>query len=167
MYERKETPFVHRKKLSNKKKHGCYFSNTTFAWINVRLSLSKEIYFICFNGSPLILTKIAFYFILKAHFAFKICKFLSCSLVMQKNNLVRKKKLISKFMTLSLGKKPIPLHILTNISRIKGNQTMKYGQLIEYNMRNIFLEKSYTKSVGETISRPFSKKLKLSISLNQ
>ena len=116
---------------------------------------------------PSKIIKNVFYLTLKTLSAFKICKFLSCFLVMQKNNLVRKKKLISKFMTLSLGKKPIPLHILTNISRIKGNQTMKYGQLIEYNMRNIFLEKSYTKSVGETISRPFSKKLKLSISLNQ
>ena len=44
---------------------------------------------------------------------------------------------------------------------------MKYGQLIEYSMRNIFLEKSYTKCDGETISRPSSKKSKLGISLNQ
>ena len=35
---------------------------------------------------------------------------------------------------------------------------MKFGQLIEYNMRNIFLEKSYTKCSGETIHRAFSKK---------
>ena len=28
----------------------------------------------------------------------------------------------------------------THMSRSKGNQTMKFGQLIEYNMRNIFLE---------------------------
>ena len=40
---------------------------------------------------------------------------------------------------------------------------MKFGQLIEYNMRNIFAEKSYTKFVGETNLRPFSKKSKLSI----
>ena len=44
---------------------------------------------------------------------------------------------------------------------------MKFGQLIEYNMRNIFDEKSYTKCGGETILRPFSKKSKLSISLDQ
>ena len=44
---------------------------------------------------------------------------------------------------------------------------MKFGQLIEYNLRNIFLEKSYTKCGGETIPRPFSKKSKLSISLDQ
>ena len=31
---------------------------------------------------------------------------------------------------------------------------MKFGQLIEYNMRKIFLEKSYTKSAGEPIPRP-------------
>ena len=44
---------------------------------------------------------------------------------------------------------------------------MKFGQLIEYNMRNIFVEKSYTKCAGETILRPLSKKSKLSISLDQ
>ena len=53
---------------------------------------------------------------------------------------------------------------MPNISRSKGNQTMKFGQLIECNMRNIFLEKSYTKCGGETSPRPFSGKLKLSIS---
>ena len=35
---------------------------------------------------------------------------------------------------------------------------MKFGQLIEYNMRNIFVLKSYTKCAGETIPRPLSKK---------
>ena len=44
---------------------------------------------------------------------------------------------------------------------------MTFGQLIECNMRNILLEKSYTKCDGETSSRPFSEKLKLSISLDQ
>ena len=38
---------------------------------------------------------------------------------------------------------------------------------MEYKMRNISLEKSYTKRGRKTISRPFSKKSKLSISLNQ
>ena len=59
------------------------------------------------------------------------------------------------------------IYILTNINRSKGNQAMKFSQLIEYNMKNIFLEKSYTKCSGETISRPFSKKSKLSISLDK
>ena len=47
------------------------------------------------------------------------------------------------------------MHILNNISRIKGNKTMKFVQLLEYKMRNIFLEKSCTKCGGETISDPF------------
>ena len=56
---------------------------------------------------------------------------------------------------------------MTNISRNKGNQAMKFGQLIAYNTRNIFLEKSYTECSGENIPKPFSKKSKLSISLEQ
>ena len=57
--------------------------------------------------------------------------------------------------------------MLPNISRSKGNQAMKFGQLIVYNVRNIFVEKSYTKCSGDTIPRPLSKKSKLSISLDQ
>ena len=38
---------------------------------------------------------------------------------------------------------------------------MKFGQLIEYNMRNIFLEKSYTESGGETSPRPFLSKIRI------
>ena len=44
---------------------------------------------------------------------------------------------------------------------------MKFDQLIEYNMRNTFAEKSYTKCAGEIIHRPLSKQSKLSISLDQ
>ena len=44
---------------------------------------------------------------------------------------------------------------------------MKLGQLIEYNMRNTFVEKSLIKYGGETTARPFTKKSKLSISLDQ
>ena len=70
-------------------------------------------------------------------------------------------------MTSQPDKQTIVIHILPNISRSNGNQTMKFGQLIEYNMKNIFLYKSYTKCGGETSPRPFSGKLKLSISLDQ
>ena len=52
------------------------------------------------------------------------------------------------------------IHILSNILGCKGNQTMKFGQLTEDNIRNIFLETSYTKCSGETNPRPFSEKLK-------
>ena len=57
--------------------------------------------------------------------------------------------------------------MLPNMSRSKVNQTIKFGQLIEYDMRTIFLEKSYKKCGGETIPRPFSKKSKLSIPMDQ
>ena len=43
------------------------------------------------------------------------------------------------------GQQTIAIHILPNISSSKDNQTMKFGQLMEYKRRNIFLEKSYTK----------------------
>ena len=45
----------------------------------------------------------------------------------------------------------IAMHILTNISRSKRNQAMEFGKLIESNLKNIFLEKSYTKHCGETV----------------
>ena len=44
---------------------------------------------------------------------------------------------------------------------------MKFGQLIECNIRNIFLEKSYAKCGGESSPRPFFEKVKLTISLDQ
>ena len=45
--------------------------------------------------------------------------------------------------------------------------TIAFSQSIKWNMRNIFLEKSYTKCGGKTSPRPFSEKSKLSISLTQ
>ena len=60
-------------------------------------------------------------------------------------------------MTSETGKQIIIIHILPNILRSKGNQTMKFGHLIEYNMRNIFLEKSYTKCGREASLSPFCK----------
>ena len=43
----------------------------------------------------------------------------------------------------------IVMHTLPNTSRSKGNQTIKFGQLVKYNMRSVFLEKSDTKYGGE------------------
>ena len=60
-------------------------------------------------------------------------------------------------MTSPLGKQAIAVHILLNISKSKGNETMKFGQLIEYNMRNIFLEKSYTNVTEKLPPDPFLK----------
>ena len=65
------------------------------------------------------------------------------------------------------GQQSLLKHILSNILRSKGNQTIKFGQLKEYNIKSIFLEKSYTKCGGVTIPRPFSETLKLRISLDE
>ena len=40
-------------------------------------------------------------------------------------------------------------------SKSKGNHIMKFGQLIEYNVRNTFLQKSCRKFDRETSSRPY------------
>ena len=42
---------------------------------------------------------------------------------------------------------------MLNISRIKGSQTIKFGQLIEHNKRNTFLQESCRKWGKETSSR--------------
>ena len=57
------------------------------------------------------------------------------------------------------------MYILPNISRSKGNQTLKFGQLIEPNIKIIFLEKLFAKCDAEISPKRFSEKLKLSISL--
>ena len=69
-------------------------------------------------------------------------------------------------MICNLVNKQFAIPILTNISTSKGNQAMKFGQLIEFNLRNIFLEKLYTKCDGEKLFPRLSRKLKLSISLD-
>ena len=62
-------------------------------------------------------------------------------------------------MTSQPGKQTIAKHIiLPNISRSKGNQTKKFSQLIHCNMRNNFLEKSYTKMVEKLFPDPFVQK---------
>ena len=74
---------------------------------------------------------------------------------------IPKKIISSKNLTKNAAK------ILPNIWRNKGNQTMKFGQLIEYNIRNISLKKSFSKCGGETIPRQYSKKSKLGVFLDQ
>ena len=57
----------------------------------------------------------------------------------------------------------IAIHILPNISQSKGNHTIKFGQLLEYDKWNTFLHKSSRKWVREASSRPpfvFQKRFK-------
>ena len=44
-------------------------------------------------------------------------------------------------MTPQPGLQTIAVYILPNISQSKGNQTVNFDQLTEYNKRNIFLQK--------------------------
>ena len=80
-----------------------------------------------------------------SYFLLKALLVLSGFLVMQKNIFIRKLWLISKFMTSEAGQQIISIHLLPNVSRSKGKQTTIFCQLIEYNMGNNVLEKSYTK----------------------
>ena len=86
------------------------------------------------NESPSKMMKNAFYFTIKTLFVLKVFKFLSwLGLVIYKNGLIRKARLISKFMTSQTGSQTIVIHMLPNIARSKGNQTIKFDQLIGRN----------------------------------
>ena len=56
------------------------------------------------------------------------------------------------------GQQIITIHALSYFSRRKGNQTTEFGQLTEYNMKNNFLEKLYSKYDRRTSPRLFYKK---------
>ena len=94
-----------------------------------------------------------FYFTLKAFFVLKIFRLFGRI----KKPLDLKDQVSFQIYDAKLGKQTIAIQVLPNISRSKGDQRKRFGQLIEYNMRTIFLEKSYMKCGGETIPRPFSK----------
>ena len=69
-------------------------------------------------------------------------------------------------MMTQTGQQTITIKLLSDISRSKGNQTIKFSQLIEYNIKNIFLEKSSTKCGGVTSPRPFFKISKMNVSFD-
>ena len=58
----------------------------------------------------------------------------------RKNDLIREITLTSKFMTSESGLQAIAVHILPDMSQSKGNQAIKFGQLIEYNKGNMFFQ---------------------------
>ena len=97
--------------------------------------------------SPLKFTKNVFYFTLKIS--------------------IRKISLISKFIPSQPSQQTIALHMLPNIPRGKGNQTVKFGQLINYKTRNIFLFKVIQKMWWRNYFHAFFQKTHLSISLDQ
>ena len=110
--------------------------------------------------------KNAFYFSLKPLFVLKIFKFLSWLFDHREKLLDLKDKVdfnnydVRAWLTNNCNG-----HI-ANITRSKGNQTMKIPELIEHDMRNVFLENLHLKCEGE--APPFSKKsngVKLSINI--
>ena len=114
------------------------------------LTFQKNV-FICFKDSPSEMMK-CFLFHFKSSLnsqdsyifvlSFRTCK---------KTGLIRKIRLISKIS--QPGQQRITRNILLDISGIKGYQTIQFGQLVEYNKRNIFLPKSCQKRGKETSSR--------------
>ena len=60
---------------------------------------------------------------------------------MQEKRLDQKDMVNFEFMTSQSGLEIIAIHIFFNISQSKGNQTKKFGKLMEYNKRKIFLQK--------------------------
>ena len=70
--------------------------------------------------------------------ALLLSRYLRCLLIMKENGLIRNLRLISKFMTSQVRQKIITIHTLPNISRSESNWAMKLGQLLEYNVRNLF-----------------------------
>ena len=54
-------------------------------------------------------------------------------------------------MTPQPSKQTVIIHVLPSILRNKDNQAMKFGQLKEYNMKNIFFLKNHTHNVVEKL----------------
>ena len=100
----------------------------------VGVSPSKKIFFICFKESPLKAMKPY----LKGFFVLKITIILSWTFghIEKRAWLESNLKIydVTTWFTNNCNK-----HI-PNISRSKGNQTMKFGQVIEYNKSSVFLK---------------------------
>ena len=123
------------------------------------LSPFKRLVFICFNEGFLKMMKNVFDFMLKALLVLEIYKLLSWLLDYAKNGLIRNLTLISNFMTPRTGQQTsaiyIYIHIQPNISRRKGNQAMRLGQVIEYSIKILFLGNHAQNTVKKLISVPF------------
>ena len=84
-------------------------------------------------------------FHLNPSFHFKVFKFCPDFFGHEGKRLDMKVKVSFKLMTSETRKQIITIHMLPKISRSIANLTMKFDQLIEFNVRNIFIEKSSKK----------------------
>ena len=76
---------------------------------------------------------------LKALFFVEIFKLLSSLFVNVQKTVWLESKVGFKIYELTPGWQTMAIHILPNISQSKGNQTLKFGQVIEYNKRSFLL----------------------------
>ena len=83
----------------------------------------------------------AFYFFLKALLILCLFEFLA----IYKKRLDSKDQVNFRIYGVTTWLTKTTIHILPNISRSKDNHIMKFGQLIEFNMKNVFLQKSCRK----------------------
>ena len=104
-------------------------TNNSFLLTQLKGALSGLIRFLE-TESPLKMKKIAFYFTLIALFVLGYLHFVLIFWSCKKIGLIKTVNFISKFMTSQAGKQTIAIHILSDTSRGKGNQTMKFSQLI-------------------------------------
>ena len=125
--------------VSRRGSPGLKASNLKIWVTNLTVSISFNITFI----------NVCHWNIKNSHLNFKIpvtCKILKLSELTLHNFLsILAEKWWPKFFCKLLGRhlvnKTITIHIFSNISRSKGNQTVKLGQLIQYIKRNSFLQK--------------------------
>ena len=108
-----------------------YVSSMLMSW-NLKIHKSAFFFFHLFFQFE----RVYFYML---YFAATEAQELPLSTFLKRINLIRKIRLISKFLTTQPSKQRFTTNLLLNISRIIGNQTMKFGQLIQHSKRNIFL----------------------------
>ena len=63
-------------------------------------------------------------------------------------SLDKKTKVDFEIMNLKSEKQTVAIHILSNISKRKGNQTTKFGQLIQYNVGDFFIKNHADREAG-------------------
>ena len=83
--------------------------------------------------------KNVFYYMLKVLFVLEIFAFLSWHFGYVEKQLDRKAMVNFKIYDFTDSTTNNYLHTLPNISRVKGNQVMKFGQLRTYSVRNVFV----------------------------
>ena len=119
------------------------------------------------TGHPLKIMKIVFYFTSKALFVLKIFRFLSWRFGHVSKRVDQKDKVNFKFYDVTAWlTNTCSAHIDQYLEKKKQSDNESWS-VNRSKMRSIYLEKSYTKCGWETSPRPFFKKSKLSISLNQ